>query len=144
MSVALREAWRGRFFEDFEVGDVYEHPLGRTVTTDSMWFTLLSQNTAPIHVDHACAAQTEFDKPEERKTPFRSEYAEWTALSGLEVPHPDRPSGKIGENLTSVSISTAQSTMWMSSRRSRRARCRRRGEFPRRTSQNTSSTYFWE
>jgi itaconyl-CoA hydratase len=52
MSVALREGWRGRFFEDFEVGDVYEHPLERTVTTtDNMWFTLLSQDTAPIHVD---------------------------------------------------------------------------------------------
>jgi acyl dehydratase len=60
----LKEGWRGRFFEDFEVGDVYEHPLGRTVTTtDNMWFTLLTQNTAPIHVDHAYAAQTEFGKP---------------------------------------------------------------------------------
>jgi hypothetical protein len=24
--MAVREGWRGRFFEDFEVGDVYEHP----------------------------------------------------------------------------------------------------------------------
>jgi acyl dehydratase len=31
--VAAKEGWRGRLFEDFEVGDVYEHPLGRTVTT---------------------------------------------------------------------------------------------------------------
>ncbi len=60
----LKEGWRGRFFEDFEVGDVYEHPLGRTVTTtDNMWFTLLTQNTAPIHVDHHYAAQTEFGRP---------------------------------------------------------------------------------
>ena len=29
----VRPGWRGRFFEDFEIGDVYEHPLGRTVTT---------------------------------------------------------------------------------------------------------------
>jgi acyl dehydratase len=28
-----------------------------------MWFTLLTQNTAPIHVDHAYAAQTEFGRP---------------------------------------------------------------------------------
>ena len=62
--MTVREGWQGRFFEDFEVGDVYEHPLGRTVTTtDNMWFTLLTQNTAPIHVDHAYAAQTEFGKP---------------------------------------------------------------------------------
>src|SRR5215217_5968676 len=62
--MAKREGWRGRFFEDFEVGDVYEHPSGRTVTTtDNMWFTLLTQNTAPIHIDHAYAAATEFDRP---------------------------------------------------------------------------------
>ena len=59
-----KEGWRGRFFEDFEVGDVYQHPLGRTVTTtDNIWFTLLTQNTAPIHFDHYYAAQTEFGKP---------------------------------------------------------------------------------
>ena len=62
--MTVREGWRGRFFEDFEVGDVYRHPLGRTVTsTDNSWFTLLTQNTAPIHVDHAYAAQTEFGRP---------------------------------------------------------------------------------
>src|SRR3989449_3836061 len=57
--MATKEGWQGRFFEDFEVGDVYEHPLGRTVTgTDNAWFTLLTQNTAPIHFDHHNAAQT--------------------------------------------------------------------------------------
>jgi len=62
--VALREGWRGRFFEDFEVGDVYAHRLGRTVTqTDNIWFTLLTQNTAPLHFDVHYASQTEFKKP---------------------------------------------------------------------------------
>ena len=62
--MTVREGWRGRFFEDFDVGDVYEHPLGRTVTTtDNAWFTLLTQNTAPIHFDHNYAAQTEFGRP---------------------------------------------------------------------------------
>lgn len=62
--MASKEGWRGRFFEDFEVGDVYEHPLGRTVTgTDNAWFTLLTQNTSPIHFDHHYAAQTEFGRP---------------------------------------------------------------------------------
>ena len=62
--VTLKQGWRGRFFEDFEVGDVYEHPLGRTVTTtDNSWFTLLTQNTAPIHFDHHLSSQTEFGKP---------------------------------------------------------------------------------
>ena len=60
----IKEGWRGRFFEDFTVGDIYQHPLGRTVTTtDNMWFTLLTQNTAPIHFDHHYAAQTEFGRP---------------------------------------------------------------------------------
>lgn len=55
--------WRGRFLEDFEVGDVFEHPLGRTVlNTDNVWFTLLTQNTAPIHVDAHYAAQTEWGR----------------------------------------------------------------------------------
>lgn len=59
-----REGWQGRYYEDFEVGDLYRHPHGRTVTTtDNMWFTLLTQNTAPVHLDHHYAAQTEFGKP---------------------------------------------------------------------------------
>ena len=62
--VTVKEGWRGRFFEDFEIGDVYEHALGRTITTtDNIWFTLLTQNTAPIHFDHEYAAKTEFGKP---------------------------------------------------------------------------------
>ena len=62
--MALKEGWRGRFWEDFEVGDVYEHPLGRTINAaDNSWFTLLTQNTAPLHFDANYAAQTEFGKP---------------------------------------------------------------------------------
>lgn len=56
--------WQGRYFEDFVVGDVYEHPLSRTITSaDNIWFTLLTQNTASVHFDHVYAAQTEFGKP---------------------------------------------------------------------------------
>jgi acyl dehydratase len=62
--MVLKEGWRGRFFEDFEVGDIYKHPLGRTVTTtDNSWFTLLTENTAAIHFDHYYASQTEFGRP---------------------------------------------------------------------------------
>jgi len=62
--MTIKEGWRGRFFEDFEVGDIYEHPLGRTITSaDNIWFTLLTQNTAPVHFDHHYASQTEFGKP---------------------------------------------------------------------------------
>ena len=58
------EGWRGRFFEDFDVGDVYRHPLGRTVMdVDNSWMTLLTQNTAPIHFDRHYSSQTEFGQP---------------------------------------------------------------------------------
>ena len=54
----------GRFFEDFEVGLVLRHPIGRTVTaTDNTWFTLLTCNPNPIHFDRHYAAQTEFGQP---------------------------------------------------------------------------------
>lgn len=59
-----KPGWTGRFYEDFEVGDVYPHPLGRTITqTDNIWFTLLTVNPNPIHFDAHYAAQTEFGQP---------------------------------------------------------------------------------
>ena len=62
--MAIKDGWTGRVFEDFEVGDVYEHPLGRTiVAADNIWFSLLTQNTNPIHFDHAYSVRTEFGKP---------------------------------------------------------------------------------
>ena len=54
----------GRCFEDFEVGLVMRHPLGRTVSAaDNTWFTLLTVNTNPIHFDAHYSAQTEFGRP---------------------------------------------------------------------------------
>jgi itaconyl-CoA hydratase len=63
-NMALKQSWTGRVYEDFEVGDVYQHPLGRTIlAADNVWFTLLTQNTNPLHFDSHYAAQTEFQKP---------------------------------------------------------------------------------
>ena len=60
----VKKGWTGRVFEDFETGDVYEHPLGRTLlAADNTWFTLLTMNTHPVHFDYAYAARTEFGKP---------------------------------------------------------------------------------
>lgn len=57
-------AWRGRCFEDLEVGDVYAHALGSTITSaDNRWFTHLTLNTNPIHFDEVYAARTEFGRP---------------------------------------------------------------------------------
>ena len=45
------------------VGDVYEHPLGRTILdADNVWFTCLTMNTNPIHFDGEYAKQTEFKR----------------------------------------------------------------------------------
>jgi itaconyl-CoA hydratase len=61
---AVQQGWTGRVFEDFVVGDVYRHPLGRTVVSaDNIWFTLLTQNTNPIHFDHEYARKTPFGRP---------------------------------------------------------------------------------
>jgi itaconyl-CoA hydratase len=58
-----REGWSGRYFEDFEAGDVYTHPLGRTVTeTDNIWFTNLTLNTNQSHFNNHYAEKTEFKK----------------------------------------------------------------------------------
>lgn len=55
---------QGPAFEDFVVGDVIEHPLGRTITAvDNSWFTQLTLNTNPIHFDVEYAAQTSFGRP---------------------------------------------------------------------------------
>jgi itaconyl-CoA hydratase len=54
----------GRYFEEFTIGDVYEHRPGRTITdADNVWFTLLTMNTHPAHFDYNFAAKTEFKKP---------------------------------------------------------------------------------
>lgn len=54
----------GRYYDDFQVGDVYEHRPGRTISeTDNTWFTLLTMNTHPIHFDEHYAAKSEFGRP---------------------------------------------------------------------------------
>ena len=54
----------GRFFEDFIVGDVYEHRPGRTITeSDNINFSLMTMNQHPIHCDSAYAAKSEFGRP---------------------------------------------------------------------------------
>lgn len=59
-----KAGWAGRVYEDFEVGDIYEHWPGRTIlAADNVWFSLLTQNSNPLHFDQVYAAQTEFGRP---------------------------------------------------------------------------------
>lgn len=54
----------GLYFEEFEVGHVFEHPIGRTVTEmDNTLFSCLTLNPQPLHIDHHFAAGTEWGRP---------------------------------------------------------------------------------
>lgn len=58
----FRESF-GRSYEDFNIGDIYEHRPGRTVTeTENTWFTLLTMNTHPMHFDAEYAKASEFKR----------------------------------------------------------------------------------
>ena len=53
----------GRYFEDFQVGDVYEHRPGRTLTDqDNISFALLTMNQHPMHCDMEFAKKSEFGR----------------------------------------------------------------------------------
>lgn len=55
----------GRFYEEFEVDAVYRHWPGRTISeADDTWFSLLTQNQNPLHIDaHYTAHHTGHGKP---------------------------------------------------------------------------------
>lgn len=60
----IKPGWTGRCFEDFAEGDIYQHPLGRTVTeADNTWFTLLTMNTNQAHFNHEVGRASEFGRP---------------------------------------------------------------------------------
>ena len=53
----------GRYFEDFEIGHIYEHRPGRTITqSDNTWFTLLTMNTHPLHFDEEYGRQRNLER----------------------------------------------------------------------------------
>jgi len=57
-----REAY-GLHYEEFVVGDVFEHRPGRTVTElDNIWQSLFNMNNHPAHIDGAYAQRPEFEK----------------------------------------------------------------------------------
>jgi itaconyl-CoA hydratase len=59
----VKPGWEGRFFDDFEVGDVYRCRYGRTITeADNIQFTLLTNNTNQLHFNSDYAARTEWGR----------------------------------------------------------------------------------
>jgi acyl dehydratase len=58
------KTWRGRFFEDFDTGDVFRSRLGRTISeTDNVWFTCITMNTNQVHFNVPYAEATLYEKP---------------------------------------------------------------------------------
>jgi acyl dehydratase len=54
----------GKHYEEFTIGDVFSHQPGRTVTeSDNVFFSCLTMNPQPLHVDFHAASKAEFGKP---------------------------------------------------------------------------------
>lgn len=54
----------GLYYDDFTIGDIYEHHPGRTITdADNIWQSLINLNNHPLHSDHHFASTTEFGRP---------------------------------------------------------------------------------
>jgi itaconyl-CoA hydratase len=61
---AAPKTWRGRYYEDFDVGDVFRSRFGRTLTeTENIWFTCLTLNTNQVHFNAPFAERTRFGRP---------------------------------------------------------------------------------
>jgi acyl dehydratase len=52
----------GLFYDQFHIGQMFKHPIRRTVTeTDNVWFSALTHNPAALHLDEEyCREHTEF------------------------------------------------------------------------------------
>src|SRR5262249_1289263 len=63
-SRARRRGMAGKYFEELKVGDVFRHEVGRTITeADNVFFSTLTMNPQPLHIDFHAAAKAEFGKP---------------------------------------------------------------------------------
>ncbi|MFI0353365.1 MaoC family dehydratase [Actinomadura sp. 9N407] len=57
--MTVHKAQIGRYYEDFALGDVFQHPFGRTIgESDNTWFTLLTLNTNQNHFNADFAARS--------------------------------------------------------------------------------------
>jgi acyl dehydratase len=62
---AVRHKRGGLYFEDFVIGELFQHRLTRTVTQmDNMLFSNMTLNPQPLHIDrHFCEQETEWGQP---------------------------------------------------------------------------------
>ncbi len=91
--MTLKPSWHGRYFEDFGVGDVYQHPLGRTLSeADNTWFTLLTMNTNQLH--------------------FNTEYAQRSPAGRLVVSSGLTVAIILGQSVTDISQTAVFNLSW--------------------------------
>ncbi len=54
----------GLYFEEFTVGQKFQHAIRRTILeADNVWFSALTHNPAPLHIDAEYMKGTEFGRP---------------------------------------------------------------------------------
>lgn len=54
----------GLYFEQFSVGQTFQHTIRRTITeADNVWFSALTHNPAPLHIDAEYMKNSEFGRP---------------------------------------------------------------------------------
>ena len=54
----------GRWFEQFIIGQTFEHEIRRTITeADNVWFCAATCNPAAVHIDAEYCKGTEFGRP---------------------------------------------------------------------------------
>jgi acyl dehydratase len=54
----------GLYFEEFTVGQKFQHTIRRTILeADNVWFSALTHNPAPLHIDAEYMKGTEFGRP---------------------------------------------------------------------------------
>ncbi|HUY45548.1 MAG TPA: MaoC family dehydratase [Streptosporangiaceae bacterium] len=91
--MTLKPSWNGRYYEDFEVGDVYRHPLGRTLNeADNTWFTLLTMNTNQLH--------------------FNTEYAQHSPVGRIVVNSGLTVAIVLGQSVTDISQTAVFNLSW--------------------------------
>jgi len=60
----MRRIVTGKYFDQFLIGEVVAHAATRTVTeADNVWFTCLTMNPQPMHLDAEFAVEHEFGRP---------------------------------------------------------------------------------
>jgi acyl dehydratase len=106
------KVWRGRFFEDFELGDVFRSRLGRTIThTENVWFTCLTLNTNQLHFNDVYAERTAYGRPLVNST------LTLALITGMSVPDTsENAAANLGwENVTLPAPVFIGDTLWAES-----------------------------